>query len=228
MTTNLILGPVTFGDFEVPRGITFSGTQRLAVHPLAGGGQVVDVLGWTSGPICWSGMFSGPQAGSRARMLEALCAAGSAIPLMWDDFCFTVLISRFVANYQRAFWIPYGIECVVTEDQIASAVVAAQAILATAVGDLSAAASFGPNMTNAISAVSASGATVMGTLPYAQAQAAVATTQKQITSSMATAAGNISSPAFSTALSAVQQLATLSAAHGYVGRAAVNLANAST
>ncbi len=39
----LFLGPIVFADFEIPESINFGGTQRLAIHRLAGGGRVIEL-----------------------------------------------------------------------------------------------------------------------------------------------------------------------------------------
>lgn len=228
MGTSLTLGPVAFTAFEVPERISFGGTQRLAIHRLAGGGRVVDSLGWDDAPITWSGTFSGNQAGSRARLLETICAAGNPVSLMWDDFCYTVVIARFSADYRFGYWIPYRIECAVTRDQLQQLAIAAEALMNSELADLTSAAAFGIDLTAAVSAVSASGATVIGTIPYSQAQTALSSAQSQIITGLQNAGNQITSPNFTTALTASGQLANLSAAFGYVARASVNLSNAST
>lgn len=82
----LVLGPVAFADFEIPERIAFGGTQRLAVHKLPGGLRVIDALGRDDRELTWSGIFAGPDATARSRLLDLLRARGAVLPLTWDVF----------------------------------------------------------------------------------------------------------------------------------------------
>lgn len=121
----LTLGGVTFQDFEIPAKITFGGRQRVAIHELIGGGRVVDVLGPQAAEIRFSGIFSGGDASARAQNLDIACAAGAILPLGWEAFFYNVVISEFVANYEKSYWIPFEICCAVISDlsAFASAIV---------------------------------------------------------------------------------------------------------
>ena len=228
MGAALVLGPVGFDGFEVPQHIRIGMRQRLAVHKLAGGGRVVDVLGPDDAPVTWNGAFSGSDAASRARILSLLCAAGQPLPLMWNGFFYTVVVSRFFASYFSKFWIPYQIECVVLWNLAEVAMNAGMTLLATELSDVAAAAGFGVDLSAAQAALAAPGATVRGTLPYAAAERALGDAQTQIASGLTTAGSQIGSADFPTALGASAQLANLSAARGYAARAAGNFARAST
>ena len=113
----LALGPVTFQDFEVPSGINFGGAQRLAVHRLPGGARIIDAMGRDDAQITFSGVFSGPNASWRARSLDELRSAGAVLPITWDAFFLSVIISDFQADYQNGWWIPYSITCIVLRDE---------------------------------------------------------------------------------------------------------------
>ena len=72
----LVLGEVTFHDFELPEHFTIGGKQQLIIHTLPGGGRVVDAMGADEAPVRWAGVFSGQQAAERVRILERLRRAG--------------------------------------------------------------------------------------------------------------------------------------------------------
>src|ERR1700759_4325505 len=100
MTDFLLLGSVTFQDFELPPRIVFGGAQRLAIHRLPGGARVIDAMGRDDGEISWSGAFSGADAADRARQLDLVRAQGAVLPLAWDAFAYLVVIARFAADYE--------------------------------------------------------------------------------------------------------------------------------
>ncbi len=111
-----VLGPVAFAGFEVPERITLGGRQRLAVHTLPGGARIVDAMGPDDGELAWSGTFSGAAAAERVRQLDRLRRAGLALPLAWDGWRFTVIISEFEADSANPWWVPYRISCTVLSE----------------------------------------------------------------------------------------------------------------
>ena len=113
------LGSVSFDELEVTSAVRFGGAQRIAVHKLAGGGRVVDVLGRDEAEISFSGFFSGSEATSRARQVDFLRTSGAILPLRWDVFYYTVILRDFFANYTNGFWIPFRVRCTVIRDESA-------------------------------------------------------------------------------------------------------------
>ena len=122
MAGELVLGPVVFQGFEVPERLRFGGRQRLAVHVLPGGGRVVDAMGADEAPLRWSGVFSGPEAAARVRLLERLRRDGAVLPLSWEGWRYLVVIEVFEAEATNPAWIPYRVQaCVVAAgDAVAS------------------------------------------------------------------------------------------------------------
>lgn len=114
--TTVVLGDVSFAYLEVPAGIRFGGRQCLATHKLVGGARVVQSLGPDDRELEWSGYFTGPSAGARARHLDYLRRQGSRQTLTWDQYRYDVVIESFEADFQRFYHIPYRIECLVVED----------------------------------------------------------------------------------------------------------------
>ena len=241
----LLLGPVAFRDFEVPAGIVFGGGQRLAVHRLVGGGRVIDTLGRDDGEIAFSGIFSGSDATLRARLVDELRAAGAILPLTWDVFFYSVVIARFEANYENAAWIPYRLTCTVLRDEASTVIQTALSLATDLLSDIASgiglAAGAGFDLTTAQTALAAPGATVRGTAAFMAAQTATASAQSGIAQAIGTAetalgASGLGSATTASAgvaglgnaVGASQILAGLTAARGYLGRTAVNLANAST
>src|ERR1700712_5173407 len=119
---SLTLGPVAFAGFEIPSSITLGGRQRLAIHKLPGGLRIIDAMGADPADLAWSGIFTGPDAADRARILDLLRVAGLELLLAWDAFLYTVVIESFEADYRSPWWIPSRLSCTVIRDEAASAV----------------------------------------------------------------------------------------------------------
>lgn len=229
MADDLLLGPVSFQGFELPARIGFGGGQRLAVHVLPGGARVIDAMGRDDADIVWSGVFSGPDAADRARLLDAMRADGAVLSLAWDAFCYLVLISSFEAAYEQANWVPYRISCTVVQDQAQSVDVALASLVTGLLSDLAVAAGYGVNAVSATVALGVAGATAPGTAAYAQALGAMGQTTARIHAGMATAGGTLlAAPDPASAATAAGTLATLADARGYAGRSYANLTNAET
>ncbi len=241
----LVLGPVAFRNFEIPSGINFGGRQLLAVHQLTDGRRVVDCIGADESEISFSGAFSGADATLRARMLNSLRIAGGELNLTWDVFFYTVVLSRLDADYQNPVWIPYRISCTVVRDEAAAAITSVTSLGSSVVADLGVAAnqcaSLGIDFTGIQSSLANPDATTLGSAAYATARSSISLTQStintQIDSTEATLQTAISSDPSTpgslitdlvTSTTAAQQLADLTSASAYVGRAARNLSNAST
>jgi hypothetical protein len=224
--TPLLLGPIAFGDFEVPERIGFGGAQRLVVHTLPGGARVIDAMGRDDADLVWSGVFSGPDAAERGRLLDVLRVVGAPLPLSWDAFLYTVVIARFDAIYSSPWWVPYRITCKVIQDEAQTPVVAAVDLLSSVLGDIASAASGGFDLTAAQTALAVPGATTAGTAANAAAQATIVSAQGTLDANLASAGGNLQGMGISGTVAATGQLASLSAARGYLARAQTNLANA--
>jgi hypothetical protein len=222
--TPVILGPVAFQDFEVPERINFGGAQRLAVHRLPGGVRVIDAMGRDDADLIWSGTFSGPDAGDRARLLDLLRAQGLPLVLSWDAFVYTVVIARFEANYTSPWWIPYRIACTVAEDEAQAVMAVAADLLGGVTEDLAAAAA-GIDVSGSQAAIAVPGAAIAGTAANTAALAAVATDRNALEANLAAAAIGLQSEDLPAALAATGQIASLAVARGYLARAQTNLAN---
>lgn len=243
--TVLLLGPLVFEDFEVPAGITFGGKQRLAVHRLPGGARVIDALGRDDAELAFSGIFSGSDATLRARAVDELRSMGLPLPLTWDVFFYSVVIDNFQADYRNSNWIPYRISCTVIRDEasalIETAISLATSVLADAGTALASAASAGIDLSGTQMAIAAPGATVSGTAAFATARSSLADTQSILDARFTASESALSGINLNTARSAnagvaglaqasstTGQISLISQARAYLGRAASNLARAST
>jgi len=241
----LVLGPVAFQDFEIPSVINFGGRQRLAVHQLTDGRRVVDTMGPDASEIVFSGAFSGSDATLRARLLNSLRAAGDVLPLTWDVFFCTIILSRFDANYENPVWIPYRISCTVVQDEAAAAIASVISLGSSVMADLGVAANqcagLGIDFANVQNSLADPDATTLGSAAYAAAQSGISLTQSAVNTQIGSAEATLqvissSNPGSATFLAAdlmasttaAQQLADLTSASAYLGRAAWNLSNAST
>ncbi len=116
----LLLGPVLFQGFELPSTIAWGGAQRLAIHRMPGGSRVIDAMGRDDNDITWAGIFTGPDAATRARGLDLMRSSGNLWPLTWGSFFYSVVIAKFEAQQVRSNWIPYQISCCVLQDESAA------------------------------------------------------------------------------------------------------------
>ncbi len=222
---SLTLGSVAFVGFELPSSITLGGTQRLAIHRLPGGVRVIDALGADPADISFSGIFSGPDAADRARLLDAIRVGGSALPMAWDAFLYTVILERFEADYRSPWWIPYRISCAVVRDEGASLLAPALELAPTILSDLALAGSFGRA---AVSATAVAGATIVGTTAYAAAQTAIGSALASVSNQIVAVEPALQTGDVSAAVSASGLLAQLATARGYISRASRNLADTTT
>ncbi len=139
MSNYLLVGPLLLQGFELPPSIAWGGRQRVAVHHMPGGRRVLDSMGRDDAEISWSGIFTGSGAGLRARMLDLMRADGSVWPLAWDSFFYSVVVSRFAAEFERENWIPYSIACTVLRDEAEGLVEDAISLAGSLTADLGAA-----------------------------------------------------------------------------------------
>jgi hypothetical protein len=222
---SLTLGPVAFAGFEIPSSITLGGKQRLAVHKLPGGIRIIDAMGPDPADLAWSGIFTGPDAADRARILDTLRVAGLQLLLTWDAFLYTVIIESLEADYRSPWWIPYRLSCTVVRDEAAALATSVLSLAPSIADDLATAGLFA---TTAALAVSAPGATTAGTAAYITATAVLNTTVTSLDTQIAAAEPPIQASDVPTAATACGLLAQLTAARAYTARAARNLAAAST
>ena len=241
----LVLGPIAFLDFEIPSGINFGGRQLLTVHQMTDGRRIVDCIGGDELEISFCGTFSGVDAAQRARVLNSLRVTGSPLILSWDIFYYTVVLSHFDANYENSAWIPYRISCTVVQDMATTVPPAMISLGNSVLTDLGVAANqctdLGVDFTNIQNDLASPKSTSLGSAAYVSAQSSISLTQAVISAKLMANEAIIQSfttSSFSSAESlkinlaaaaiATQNLANLTTASGYVGRAARSLSNAST
>lgn len=223
----LQLGPVVFETFEVPEEINFGGDQRVVIHRMPGGDRVIDVMGRDDADVTWSGTFSGGNAAGRARQLDLLRAYGESLSLTWDNFYYTVVIREFTVTYRSAFWLPYRIKCTVLRDEAQGVVANAINLTQMVLDDLAQANSIGVEVTASQIAMVNSGAAIAGTAAYSAGVTAVGSAATAVDAGIASAGAALTSTDFTTILVSLQKLAQLTAARGFLARAASNLAHAS-
>lgn len=237
----LSLGPVLFAAFEIPETIDFGGGQRLAVHDLPGGTRVIDLLGPVPSDIIWSGIFSGVDATSRARLLDRLRVQGQPLTLSWDVYSYSVVIRQLVVQYHNAAWVPYHIRVAVLQDNAVAIPPTAVALTTEAAADAAFAGSYGGSAGLDVSALQAAvtspSATILGTAAYLGAQQALTGAQNSAATGFVAADGAIATYA-RTGVSDVAAVGTLVAAAAtqaslhwaglYLTRLQANLSRAGT
>jgi hypothetical protein len=113
----LILGSFAFRDFEIPAKIgPFSGEQKVSKSQLIGGLRVADAMGFDRSDVSWEGRFRGGEALDRALAIEAMAKAGAAVPLLWGGLSFSVIVTKFEPEWEKAYEIPYKITVMVVDD----------------------------------------------------------------------------------------------------------------
>jgi hypothetical protein len=219
---SLTLGPIDFAGFELPSSITVGGRQRLAIHRLPGGLRIIDALGADHADIAFNGIFTGPDAADRARILDALRIAGAALPLAWDAFFYTVVIESFEADYRSPWWIPYRLTCSVLRDEAAIPIVPILSLASSLAADVFQAGIF-TDVSFPSAALADPAATTAGTAANTAARSAFGTSTSSLDGSIALAEPGLAATDLLTATAAAAQLARLTAARGYMARASRNL-----
>ena len=216
------LGGVPFQDFEVPEKIAFGGAQRVVVQQLIGGGRVVNVLGADDREIAFAGIFAGDDAAGRAQAVDATRVAGAAVPLVWGEYFFSVVVAEFAADYAKPWWIPFSLRCVVVDDAGAPAVARAGTLVG---GDIAAAAALSSLAGYAVTGLAAPTAAGLAAAQGAIA-AGIGAAGGALSAASLAVGGAADAPA---GLAAVNQvvaasgmLAGLSGMSGYINRAAAN------
>ncbi len=96
----LIIGDLVLEGHEVPGRISIGGAQAVTIHKTPGGGRTIDAMGSDPGTIGWRGVFVGPSAAQRARLLDFMRQQGSPYGLSFGDYMFNVVIIHFEYDYQ--------------------------------------------------------------------------------------------------------------------------------
>jgi hypothetical protein len=113
--SQVLLGSVVFTSREVPDVIPWGGKQQAAIHKQLGGQRVIDTMGPDPRPITWSGLFYGPSASQRARLVDTLKNQGGQVGLQWGSFSFIVVITDFEPDYKHEWECHYKITCEVVQ-----------------------------------------------------------------------------------------------------------------
>ena len=113
---------------------------------------MIDAMGRDDADLTWSGFFSGASAADRARMVDQMRAEGGQLTLIWDAFCYDVIIRRFEVDYRNPFWLPYRIICTVVWDEAQANADLVLPLSTSILGDLAVAAGYGIDVTQAQSA----------------------------------------------------------------------------
>lgn len=96
----VMIGDMVLTGLEVPDELIMGGRQELVVHRLLGGGRVIDTLGNDPSRLMLRGRFMGPEAQTRARMLERMRMAGAAVVFSAAGLSCQVWIAQFQYAYE--------------------------------------------------------------------------------------------------------------------------------
>jgi hypothetical protein len=229
----LTLGDISFQGFEIPSSITLAGKQRLVVHRLLSGSQIVDMLGRDKEVVEWKGTLSGVAASARACDLDRLRLAGAPLLLSWDVYSFQVLIDAFTADYSSPWWIPYSLSCLVIQDLSSPVAEATANPLDLITVDLSVASQY-TNVAGFQASIAAGGI-IPGSSAYSTSLATGVAAQTTLSGAITTAGSSANTslenwgssfPAsFLSAVGNCQLIAKQTSGQAYLSRAVVNLSN---
>lgn len=118
----LMLGGITFKDYELPEHIEYGGKHTLATKKLIGGKRVIDALGPDDDDISWSGRFQGEDAAQRAAALDSLRNSGAEVELLFGDQFRMVVVQDVRLTHERPWQILYHVSCMVSSDPARDAV----------------------------------------------------------------------------------------------------------
>ncbi|MDE8348939.1 MAG: hypothetical protein POG74_05565 [Acidocella sp.] len=222
--TSLFLGGIIFRDFEVPEQLVFGGAQRVVAHELIGGGRAVDILGEQPTQISFSGVMSGINAIDRAQELDAARIAGNTINLGWQSFVYNVVITELRLNYEKSWWIPFEVRCIVVSEPTVLGYNTVTPLLNLIGGDLNSASAYA-------SQAGLSGVTLTATL-VRSARVVITTRLSSLnlqfaskSAAVVTAVDGFSGIDAVTELAGASgSIAAVAAMNGYVNRAAMNIA----
>lgn len=109
----LVLGGFIFSDYAIPEKVKLGGEHTFVTHRLIGGERVVDAMGPDDDDIKWAGRFQGPDAVSKAMLLDGFRRQGVQLPLIVDSQYYLVGVQSFDWDYERSYQVVYKIECLV-------------------------------------------------------------------------------------------------------------------
>ncbi|MCQ8277790.1 hypothetical protein NFI95_04945 [Acetobacteraceae bacterium KSS8] len=136
----VVLGSLVLSGAEAPSRITIGGRQLAAIHKLPGGARIIDAMGPDDNAVVWQGIFIGPTAASRVRMVDALRTQGLPCTLSFGDYLFEVIVVDFRYSYEsRGAVISYSIRAEKTQ---AGAETTSATALESAIADCATATQF--------------------------------------------------------------------------------------
>lgn len=97
----LIIGSLILQGHEVPSRISIGGAQAVSMHKLPGGGRIIDAMGADDASITWHGVFIGPDAARRARILDIMRQQGNSQVVSFGDYTFRVIIVHYQYDYEN-------------------------------------------------------------------------------------------------------------------------------
>ena len=113
----LIVGDLVLLGHEVPSRINIGGAQSVTIHKMPGGRRIIDAMGTDDGAIGWQGIFIGPDAARRARLLDIMRQQGVPKTLSFGDYTFNIIITHYECDYQdRGAVISYRIKSEIIPD----------------------------------------------------------------------------------------------------------------
>ena len=218
----MTLGSLQLDGFEVPASIRLGGGQRAVVHKLLGGGRIIDTMGRDDCALRWSGVLSGPDAGDRARTLDAIRVSGATLPLAWDAFCYDVVVGDLHLDFCSPWWIKYRIECLVVSDLAHAEALLPLDLSTSVLGDLAAVSSY-VDVASILTTLSAPSALSIGAPEVPSTLIALGGVQAGLTFRIGSAEEGLESQDLTTLVGSAGTLAQLTSAQGYIGRTISNL-----
>ena len=151
--------------------------------------------------------------------------AGSAQPLLWDVFCYSVIVSNLKLSFCNPWWIPYEITCTVQEDLAQTPVSYSPTLADSVVNDLTEVSQLlGSSVATSVGSVISVFSS--GSAQQQQALSIAAGLQTSITQGVLIAGSELDTSDVGSLVAAAGSLAQLCCAQGYLDRSITNITSA--
>ena len=122
MSDGFSIGGIALDSWSTPSRMMWPSGHKINKHVFVGGARHIDAMGPDPAPIQWSGRAKGSSAASNMMALRAMCIAGAQVPLIWNAYTMTVIVTSFMPVYRSPIEWDYQITVEIVNDPMAAAV----------------------------------------------------------------------------------------------------------
>lgn len=235
----LVLGSVVFQDFEIPETVSLGGHHAGKLWTLPGGVRIIDAQGPDDETIEWAGRFRHGNAMNRALLVDGMRRAGQPVLLSVLGLSYQVFIRTFSFHPGRGgFEVAYEIALIVLLDNTHGlAFAAASTITALVDADVASGTAFLTSPSMAVAAALSTFVAAIDAVPSLETASRTELIPVHSSGASLQAALLLEAAAQDIlieinpgdgvlkTLDALRLEASYLDAYGYLGRAAVNIAN---